>query len=175
MTTRLTLVCHAATAATRRAAFPGEDEPILDEAAKPVARVDIALTGPEPRCRRTAELLGLNATVDPRLRDCDYRDWIGRTLAELEPEAVAAWLSDPAAVPHGGESGLALLARVAGWLDQLDAPGRIVAVTHPSVIRAALVHAIRATPATFWRIDIAPLSHTVLSGRNRTWTLRSLG
>jgi broad specificity phosphatase PhoE len=120
-------------------------------------------------------LLGLNADIEPRLRDCDYREWRGRTLAELEPDAVETWLSDPEAVPHGGESGRALLARVAGWLDELDAPARIVAVTHPSVIRAALVHAIRGTPATFWRIDIAPLSHTVLSGRGGTWTLRALG
>src|SRR5690349_20769668 len=71
MTTRLTLVCHAATAATRRAAFPHEDEPIIKETAKPVVRVDIALAGPEPRCRQTAELLGLNADLEPRLRDCD--------------------------------------------------------------------------------------------------------
>jgi hypothetical protein len=37
-----------------------------------------------------------------------------------------------------------------------------------------VVHAIRATPASFWRIDVPPLSRTVLSGRPSSWTLRSL-
>lgn len=37
-----------------------------------------------------------------------------------------------------------------------------------------VVHAILATPQSVWRIDIAPLSRTVLSGRPSAWTLRSL-
>ena len=51
----------------------------------------------------------------------------------------------------------------------------IVAVTHASVIRAAIIHAIEAGPRTFWRIDVAPLSLTRLSGNKGVWTLVSVG
>ena len=57
---------------------------------------------------QTAQALGLNATIEPELRDCDFGRWRGRTLQEIEdaePDAIAAWLTDPAAVPHQGELG----------------------------------------------------------------------
>ncbi|HEU5470549.1 MAG TPA: histidine phosphatase family protein [Actinophytocola sp.] len=178
MTTRLVLVCHGPTTATRRAAFP-DDESIEGAPARLRIRVDLAFTGPAVCCRQTAAALGLAPRLEARLRECDYGRWRGRTLAELsdtEPDAVREWLTDPTATPHGGESTMDVLARVGGWLDELPSGRqRIAAVTHPSVIRAAIVHAIRATPESFWRIDIAPLSHTVLSGGSATWTLRSLG
>jgi broad specificity phosphatase PhoE len=179
MTSRVLLISHAATAATRHTAFPG-DEPLATTAitADPLPRVHLALSGPEHRCRQTAELLDLRPDLEPRLRDCDYGRWRGRTLDELsaaEPEAVREWLTDPAAAPHGGESTVDLLDRVGGWLDeQFGVTGRVVAVTHPSVIKAAVVHAVHGTPESFWRIDIAPLSRTGLSGRAPLWTLHSL-
>lgn len=177
MTTRLVLICHAATSATRRAAFP-TDEPI-DTPPEPLTdRVDLAVCGPATRCRQTAAALGLDATVEERLRECDYGSWAGRTLDELasaDPVAVHQWLTDPTAAPHGGESTVELLGRVAGWLDDIPVDHRrIVAVTHPSVVKAAIVHAIHATPQSFWRIDVPPLCRTVLSGRPSAWTMRTL-
>ena len=69
-----------------------------------------------------------------------------------------------------------LLKRVAAWLDtQSRAERKVVAVTHATVVRAAVVHAIQATPPSFWRIDIAPLSVTTLSGNGGRWTLSSIG
>jgi len=50
---------------------------------------------------------------------------------------------------------------------------RIIVVTHATIIRAAIVHAIDATPQSFWRIDIAPLSGTRLSGTQGRWNLVS--
>jgi broad specificity phosphatase PhoE len=47
-------------------------------------------------------------------------------------------------------------------------------VTHASVIRAAIVCALEAEPRSFWRIDIAPLSLTRLSGNHGRWTLVSM-
>jgi broad specificity phosphatase PhoE len=177
MTSRVVLIRHAPTEATRRAAFP-VDEPI-DTTLSPVPlRADVYLTAPEASCRQTAKGLGLTATVEEALRDCDYGSWRGRTLDDLttnSPIAVTQWLTDPSAAPHGGESTLDLLARVAAWLDALPRDhGKIVAVTHAAVIKAAVVHAILATPQSFWRIDVPPLSHTVLSGHPRQWTLRTL-
>jgi broad specificity phosphatase PhoE len=185
MTTRLKLICHAATKTARRSAFPA-DEPLDEHAIKKLAVMsrrthyaDRYLTSPALRAVQTAEALKLAATIEPKLRELDYGRWAARSLDEVqseEPEAVAEWLRDPDAAPHGGESVLWLIERVAAWLDaQAAMPGKVVAVTHASVIRAAIVRAIEAGPLSFWRIDIAPLSLTRLSANNGRWTLASLG
>jgi broad specificity phosphatase PhoE len=123
--------------------------------------------------------LKLDATIEPLLRECDYGRWTGRLLADLqaeEPQALAEWLQTPDSAPHGGESVQDLLTRVARWLDaQNGTSGLTVVVTHASVIRAAIVHAIEAGPRSFWRIDVAPLSVTRLSGDRGRWTLSSIG
>jgi broad specificity phosphatase PhoE len=85
-------------------------------------------------------------------------------------------MRDPEAAPHGGESIVGLIRRVAAWLEaQNGMRGTTVAVTHASVIRAAIVHAIEANPRSFWRIDVAPLSVTALSGNGGRWTLSAIG
>lgn len=176
MTTRLVLVCHGATSATRRAAFPA-DEPLEqpDVRLEP-PRADVAFRTPAIRCLQTAAALGLAAVPDDGLRDCDYGAWRGRTLDEVtadDPAAVTSWLTDPAAAPHGGESIQDFVGRVGRWLDALPRDHRrVVAVTTPAIIKAAVVHAVVAPPASFWRIDVPPLSRTVLSGRPASWTLR---
>ena len=185
MTVRLILICHASTDAIHKLAFP-HDEPLsargraqATELAGSLPRADRCWSGPELRARQTAEALGLNAEIQPLLRDCDYRNWRGRTLDDLqarEPDAVAAWLRDPAATPHGGESLLALMKRVAAWLDaEQTHHQRSIVVTHAAIIRAAIVQAIEATPQSFWRIDVAPLSCTRLSGNGGHWNLFSTG
>jgi broad specificity phosphatase PhoE len=50
---------------------------------------------------------------------------------------------------------------------------RVVAVTHPAVIRAAILTVLDAPPKSFWRIDIAPASRTVMHYRGQAWTLRT--
>jgi broad specificity phosphatase PhoE len=183
-TTRLRLLCHAATSAVRTSAFPA-DEPIDPQGQQKLVALPFRLnhadrtwTSPALRARQTAQGLGLDAAIAPLLRDCDYGRWAGRAFDDVqaqEPEAIAEWLRDLASAPHGGESTLSFIQRVANWLDaQNGAPERIVAVTHASVIRAAIVHAIQAPPQSFWRIDVAPLSLTRLSGANGRWTLASI-
>ena len=183
MTTHLKLICHVSTSAIRSAAFPA-DEPLDAQGRQKLATVaqrlhaDRCWVSPALRASQTADALKLGATVEPMLRDCDYGRWTGRALDEVqaqEPEAVAEWLRNPRAVPHGGESVLELIKRVATWLDaQKGTPGVAVAVTHASVIRAAIVHAIEAEVRSFWRIDVAPLSLTRLSDDNGHWTLASI-
>jgi broad specificity phosphatase PhoE len=185
MVIRLKLICHASTSAVRASAFPA-DEPLDAQGRQKLAAVpfrlhdaDRYLTGPALRASQTAEALKLDATVEPMLRDCDYGRWTGRSLDDVqrqEPEAVAEWLRNLSAAPHGGESMLGLMERVATWLDrQNSTSGITVAVTHASVIRAAIIHAIEAGPRSFWRIDIAPLSLTQLSCNQGRWTLVSIG
>ena len=183
--TRLTIICHAATEAVRAARFPG-DEDIDDRRAVPTSpSASVAagrwLSGPERRATSTAAALGGDraVAVDPDLRDWDCGRWRGRDLRDLqrsEPAGLAAWLSDPAAAPHGGESLLDLLARVGRWLDRCVADGtRTAAVTHPAILRAAVVGALDAGPAAFWRIDAPPLCRARLSHDGRRWALQSLG
>ena len=62
---------------------------------------------------------------------------------------------------------------MAGWLKSLtDNALPAFAVTHPAVIRAAILVALDAPPKSFWRIDIEPLSRTVLHWRRAAWTIR---
>jgi broad specificity phosphatase PhoE len=181
---RLTLIAHAATEAQRRAAFP-LDEPLEQrEMAKIAAlgwkapRAHRVVSGPECRAKQTAKALGLSAENAAELRDCDYGAWRGYTLSEVEqrqPEEVLAWLTDPRAAPHGGESILQLITRMGDWLKEQSAVDHTIAVTHPAVIRSVLVHALQSPPSSFWRIDIAPLSLTDLRWNGRVWTVRSSG
>jgi broad specificity phosphatase PhoE len=176
---RLLLVRHAATAATRAAAFPA-DEP-LDRRGR-AAAVGLAgsfpvccelVSSPARRCLETAAAAALGEPrVEPRLRECDFGDWCGRALAEVAQDEAGAWMADPAAAPHRGESLLAFSGRVAGWLDeQARLDGRAVAITHGGVVKAAVVHALGAPLDAFWRIDVAPLSITELHAHDGRWTV----
>ncbi len=184
MTTRLTLICHAATPASRTAAFPA-DEPLdargLAAAvalAGRLTKAGRALTSPTRRARQTAAALRLDASDEAALSDCDYGRWRGLAIAEVaaaEPEAVQAWTSDPDAAPHGGESVTELVRRVGRWLDGDGLDGRIVAVTHAAVLRAAVVHVLGVPPRCFWRIDAGPLAIADLRRNDRHWSLRLPG
>jgi broad specificity phosphatase PhoE len=177
---RLTFVCNASTAAARRAAFP-LDEPldqfgIADAQALALAKLDRALTSPALRARQTADLLRLDAISEPALSDLDYGRWAGKTMAEVnaaEPAAVTAWIVDPHAAPHGGEPVAALFDRVRAFLGTVR-DGTTVAVTHATVIRAAIAIALDAPVSSFWKIDVAPLGRVSLHGDRGAWRLRSI-
>src|SRR5579862_9675045 len=127
MTARLDLLAHGASEATRAARFP--DDQALEASAfvalgslsGRLSRYAHVLTAPARSARETAQALGLDAAVDAGLRDCDYGRWRGlasKDVAQREPEAFAAWLQDPAAAPHGGESFAAVIERVGAWLTE---------------------------------------------------------
>ncbi|RDI63646.1 histidine phosphatase family protein [Nocardia pseudobrasiliensis] len=179
---RLTLVTHALTEAVAAARFPA-DEPLSAPGERSVMKVgpsvyaeraDLVLTAPELRTRRTAEILGRDAEIEAALMDWRCGEWAGRTVDELAPEDLMAWLTDPEHRPPSGESIRDLLDRVREWLRTLTAtPRRVTAVTHPAVVRAAVLLALDAPARSFWRVDIPPLSATTLHGRASTWTLRA--
>ncbi len=177
---RLLLIRHASTDAVRCAAFP-VDEP-LDEGGRAAAALlagrlgrGDALCSPARRARETAAAAGLDAVVDRGLRECDFGAWSGRTLAEVheaDPDGTGAWMTDPAACPHGGESLADILVRVGSWMDeQAGCDGRAIAVTHAGVVKAALVHALSAPAAAFWRVDVTPLAVTELHAHDGRWTV----
>ncbi|MEW2071850.1 histidine phosphatase family protein, partial [Streptomyces sp. NPDC007346] len=126
MTVRVMLVSPAMNAALREARFDGDapldraGERSARAAASALPRYGPVLSGPSERCLGTAAALGLAARPERALSGWDLGGWSGRRLDEVsaaEPAAVAAWIGDPAAAPHGGESLRALVDRVRGWLD----------------------------------------------------------
>ncbi|MGF6964003.1 broad specificity phosphatase PhoE [Paraburkholderia sp. WC7.3g] len=200
MDTRLLLVSHAATAAQRAGRFPADDPlDARGRAEAEAARARLALpadaamfTSPASCARDTAVALGLSATAADALADIDYGKWRGQRLADIADETpceLAAWTREADAAPPGGESFGQLVRRIGEWLDAQQADVRsynavneagfaasahhrtIVAITHMPLLRAAIVHALGASPAVFYRIEIAPLSIVELrhSRRGRTW------
>ncbi|MFD5764999.1 histidine phosphatase family protein [Streptomyces sp. NPDC127049] len=186
---RVTLVAAARSSSLLAERF--DDDRPLDEAgwyevqqAAPallaLGAAELRYCSPTPRSRATGIALGYAPLAQPALRDCDMGRWRGLTLAEvaaLEPAAVDAWLSDARSAPHGGEPLLSFISRVGGWLDTRPADDfttadvTVVAVAEPSVVRAALVYALRAAPATYWSVDVRPLSTVTLVGRPGAWHL----
>jgi broad specificity phosphatase PhoE len=176
---RVLLICHAATADTRRAVFGG-DGPLLDGAARRLAELRPhlpkarAVLRSDAQCAvETAAALGLEGAVpSPAVADWDFGAWRGRPLADVEaerPDEVLAWRRDPTGAPHGGECLQDVMDRVRGWLDALEGEGTRTVVTHPAVIRAAVVCGLRVPDAAFWTIDVAPSSVTELRRRGERW------
>ncbi|MFZ3571659.1 histidine phosphatase family protein [Streptomyces sp. BH097] len=155
-----------------------------------LAAAELRYCSPTPRSRATGDALGLTPLAQPALRDCDMGRWRGRTLTEIaavEPDAVERWLGDPRSAPHGGESLLTFIGRTGAWLDTrpqalgcaragetplAEGGTRMVAIAEPSVVRAALVYALKAPPSTYWNIEVRPLSTAVVTGHEGRWNLR---
>jgi broad specificity phosphatase PhoE len=181
---RLTFISHGATEAQRRTSFP-LDEPVLENEIRKIAELNWKMPGdtqiwsaPEQRTQEAARSLGLAFRLADGLRDCDYGRWRGRRMDEVQTEdqrGILKWLSDPSAAPHGGESLERLVGRIGRWIDEQRAIKHTIAVTHPAVIRAAIVYALQIPVHTFWRIDVAPLTMTDLRFNNNVWTLRCSG
>jgi broad specificity phosphatase PhoE len=181
---RLLLLRHGPTPSTASATF-GDDGELTQRGLQQAAslelpRVHRVVRSPALVAASTAAALGLeldeDAERDSRLADWDPGRWRGRTLDDLaqsDPEGVAAWLGDPTAAPHGGESLDDVLARTAAWLDwvaRLD--DTVLAITHAAIVRAAVVAVLGAPPAGFWALDVAPLAVTELRRRDGRWQLR---
>jgi probable phosphoglycerate mutase len=111
-------------------------------------------SSPLRRAVETAHRLGASPALEPRLRELDYGDWRGRTLAEVDALSVnLGWDGRP----PGGESPLEVWLRARAWLDELAAgsgPDCWVAVTHGGVIRALVGGALGwdLRPPTPWRL-----------------------
>lgn len=184
MSVRVSLVAAARSSALLAERFD-DDRPLDHEGWREIQLVahtlvrlggaELRYCSPTPRSRATGDALGFAPLVQPALRDCDMGRWRGLTLSEVaarEPAGVDAWLADPRSAPHGGESLLAFITRVGGWLDTrpvLD--GAVVAVAEPAVVRAALVYALKAPPSTYWNVDVRPLSAVTITGLPGRWSL----
>lgn len=101
------------------------------------------------RCIQTAaplgRVLGLEARLDPRLRELDVGEWSGQIrseIAERAPELLARFdAEDPDACAPGGETRSEIRARAHGVMSELAQRfphSKIVVVTHRGFVRALL-------------------------------------
>jgi alpha-ribazole phosphatase len=108
--------------------------------ARRVARV---WTSPAIRCRAVADATGLPLRIDPRLLELDFGAWEGMAWDDVPRASLDAWAADPLGfAPPAGESGAAVLARVAGVHRDLIRAGEDAAiVSHggPLKLLAALL------------------------------------
>lgn len=198
MAMKVWLVSHAANADLRAGVFSaaassGDDVEALDARAIDavgawrarwhaciVAGGDAprVLTSPAPIARASASAAGFEAQVEDALADTAYGAWAGCRLNDIArdaPDALAAWTRDPAfQPPGGGESFDDVRKRVGAWLDALPntadrANAPVIAFTHASVIRAAVLHALSAPSDAFRRLEIAPLSVAALRRSAQGW------
>jgi broad specificity phosphatase PhoE len=179
--TSLLLLCAGGTRSSRIGGFSASDEPLDEGGVRVAARCLLpdrfranVLVSPMRSSLETAAALELDVRQEPALSDIDHGAWAGRSFDEIhssEPEAFSAWIADPSPGAPGGESMEAAKQRVGEWLDRMapaDAP--ICGITHATIIRAALAHAIDIPLHSTLSIDIAPLSRVMLSF-NRRWRL----
>jgi probable phosphoglycerate mutase len=101
----------------------------------------LVLTSPLQRARRTAELAGLTAEVEPALVEWDYGGYEGRTTAEIRADGRPGWLIFHDGVVPGATPG--------ETLEQVAGRGRRVldrlrpALEHGDVALVGHGHALR--------------------------------
>lgn len=177
-TTRLYLIRHGQTPHSAADRFSGaSDVALADEGRRQATRLAQRLSGqpiaafycsPLRRAVETATLVaqphGLSPAVVAGLREIDYGHWEGvprdEVLARFGDEYVA-WGRDPlTTAPRGGETGLAVLARVLPALRDIVRrhSGQAVAVVaHKSANRLALCGLLGIDPAAYRdRLDQSP-------------------
>jgi ribonuclease H / adenosylcobalamin/alpha-ribazole phosphatase len=126
------------------------------------ARIDAVVSSPLRRAAATAAIaaaeLGLTADTDDDLRETDFGEWEGFTLAEIQerwPAAVAAWQHNPEQAPPGGESFAATAHRVEQARDRIlrDHRGEtVLVVTHITPIKILLCRALDVPLPTLYRL-----------------------
>jgi ribonuclease H / adenosylcobalamin/alpha-ribazole phosphatase len=131
---------------------------------------DAVITSPLRRARETAEIAGggREVVVDEGLRETDFGEWEGLTFAEVGrkwPDALAAWLADPAIAPPGGESFVDTDRRVGQALDGLREgyPGaRLLVVSHVTPIKLLVRRALEAPMSALYRMHLELASVTTI-------------
>jgi broad specificity phosphatase PhoE len=136
-------------------------------ASAPIAHV---FSSPLRRARQTAaaisEVCGREVEVDDRLIELDYGEWDGRPLADVPPDAWSTWRADPNFAPPGGESLVAVTARIDSFCrERLGGDGHVIAVSHVSPIKAAVGWALGVDERATWRMQLGLATITVIGAR----------
>ena len=161
----LLLVRHGETEPNVRGVLLGRDDPPLTELGRRQARALAAalprpaavISSPLRRARETAVAFGLPIDVDDRWIELDYGEFEGRSDSALPAEVSARWRRDPTFSPPGGESLMALAARVGPACAEVlerAAESTVLVVSHVSPIKAALAWALDVPPQIAWRLYV---------------------
>jgi broad specificity phosphatase PhoE len=165
------LVRHGDTPQAVQGYLAGDIDPPLTDGGRAQATAVGRLAGslgikalyvsPKMRARMTAapivEACGVDPTVDDGLREIAYGSWEGRKESDVEatePEAYAAWSTDPGLFgPPGGETAFAVAARALPVVERArrehpNAP--VMVVSHKATIRI-LVCALLGVPVGRFR------------------------
>ncbi len=127
---------------------------------------------PLQRTRETAapiaKALGMKATVDKGLLECDFGDWTGAALSKLRklPEWKAVQRNPSGFRFPNGESFSEMATRMSSTVDRYRANhpgGTVIAVSHADPIKAATATALGVPLDLFQRIDVSPCSMTVIA------------
>jgi probable phosphoglycerate mutase len=155
------------------AAHPGTEATPEGDGASPQGHgVSAIYASPLERAQETAapiaEATGLPIQVEDGLIELDVGDWTGLALAEAakRPEWSTIQGYPSGFTFPGGESFLAMQARMVATLDRLRArhPGQtVVAVSHADPIRAVVAHAMGTHLDHFQRIVVSPGSLTAIA------------
>jgi len=177
---QLVFVRHGQTDANRNGVLLGRlDVPLNDagreQAAVVATRVALLapariVTSPLVRAADTAQIVavacGLEVDVDARLIEVDYGEYDGMALAELPSDLVWKWRNEADFAPPGGESLASVGKRMGEYtsevLDSL-AEGPMVAVSHVSPIKAAVLWALGLPELYAWRLRLDNASVTRLA------------
>lgn len=183
MTSVIQLICQGETLANRHSRFPFDD-PLTETSLNQIHQLKACFgpfshiwTAPEQASWQTAQGLGLSGEPVEELAEPGYGSWAGipiKTVVEQNDGAIQRWLSGEA--PPGGESIAQVMVRTGSWLSRRVAErGEQCAVVSSGVIRAMVIQLLDAPVSAFQRIDILPLSMTVLRSNGKRWHLSCLG
>lgn len=135
-------------------------------------RAAAVYSSPLDRARETAELiaraLSAEVQIERALNEVDFGEWTNSPFATLDrQEEWQRWNSFRSGTrPPGGESMLAVQARVIGALDRWREEHRdqtVVLVSHCDVIRATLAFYLGLPLDLFLRLEVNPASVSMIS------------
>jgi len=178
----ISFVRHGETALNREGRLQGRiDLELSERGGEQVTRVsqrfapDLVAriyTSPLRRAQQTAaaiaEVSGAGVEVDDRLLELDYGEWDGKPLSEMRTPRGELWFADPTFAPPGGESLVDVTARVEAFCrDRLRPDGgeRIVAVSHVSPIKAAVIWALGVDERATLRMQLGLASISTIGAR----------
>jgi probable phosphoglycerate mutase len=173
----IVFVRHGETDANKEGLLLGRADPPLNETGQVQARAAAELLGdgdiaevvssPLRRARETAGIItghtGHAVSIDQRLIEIDYGEWDKQPIGATPSEEMIRWRTDPTFAPPGGESLADLQVRMDACVSELverAGTGVIVAVSHVSPIKAAVIWALGGGPELSWRmrLDVASLT-----------------
>jgi broad specificity phosphatase PhoE len=187
-TTRLYLARHGATQLTAEGRFSGDVGVELSEEGRWQAErlgdrlrgegITAAYASPLSRSMATATIVaepcGLTPMARDGLREISHGHWEGLTRRDVEerfPTEYASWEEDPFTfAPHGGESGVSVLARALPAIRDIvtsHVGERVLVVSHKATIRLVLSSLLGFDARGYRdRLDQAPACLNVLDFRD---------